>query len=195
MNHSTYLRRCIAGLLLAGSFLLLSRQASASLFEPVSDAQLVCEATDIVRGEVSAVASAWDDGHQAIWTTATVQVDEVLRGSLSPGTSIQVREVGGTAEGYTIVAESFPTFRQGEEAVLLLRPWEDDSGALRVWGYGRGMFVVDRVGGGAPTARRHDVLESGHATLHTDRIPPTVVLDGLNRELRSLARRCAQGAP
>ena len=174
--------------------LLAGASAWASLFEPVSDAQLVCEATDIIRGQVSSVASAWDKGHNAIWTTATVQVEEVLRGALSPGAVVRVREVGGTVDGYTIVAEGFPTFRQGEEAVLLLRPSEDDSGAHRVWGYGRGMFVVDRVAGGAPSTRRHDVIESGRATMHTDRIPPAIVLDGLNRELRTLARRCERGA-
>jgi len=155
----------------------------------------VCEATDIIQGQVSSVESAWDEGHHAIWTTATVQVAEVLRGSLSPGTTVQVKEVGGTAEGYTIAAEGFPTFQQGDEAVLLLRPWEDDPGAYRVWGYDRGMFVVDRVAGGAPSARRHDAIKSGRATMHTDRIPPAVVLDGLHRELRSLARRGKQQAP
>ena len=195
MHQQTQSHRLAFSLLVGLCLLTVSSPALASLFEPVSDAQLVCEATDIVRGQVSAVESAWDTGHQAIWTTATVQVDEVLRGSLSPGTSVQVREVGGTAEGYTIVAESFPTFRQGEETVLLLRPWEDGSGAHRVWGYSRGMFVVDRSTGGAPSARRHDLLESGRATMHTDRIPPAIVLDGLNRELRVLARRCNERAP
>jgi hypothetical protein len=184
----------IRGVVLLASVLTAAR-VSASLFEPVGDAQLVCEATDIVRGQVTAVESAWDANHRAIWTTATVQVDEVLRGSLSPGTGVQVKEVGGTAEGYTIVAESFPTFRQGEEAVLLLRPWEDGSGALRVWGYGRGMFRVDRGPGGVPTARRFDLADSGQATMHVDRIPPAVVLDTLSQQLRGLAKRCeAAGA-
>lgn len=178
-------------LLLGG--LVATARVSASLFEPVSDAQLVCEATDIVRGRVSSVASAWDTAHRAIWTTATLQVDEVLRGPLLLGASVPLKEVGGTADGYAIQADGFPTFQDGEEIVALLRPWEDASRTYRVWGYSRGMFLVDRGPGGVPTARRFDLAESGQATMHVDRIPPAVVLDALSSQLRGLAKRCDAG--
>jgi len=182
----------VIGVLLLGGLVTTARVA-ASLFEPVGDAQLVCEATDIVRGQVTAVESAWDADHRAIWTTATLQVDEVVRGTLSPGASIPLKEVGGTAEGYAIQAEGFPTFEEGKEVVVLLRPWEDGSGIYRVWGYGRGMFLVDRGPGGVPTTRRFDLAESGQATMHVDRIPPAVVLDALSQQLRGLAKRCEAG--
>ena len=185
----------VIGVLLLG-VVVTTACVSASLFEPVSDRQLVCEATDIVRGRIETVQADWDSDHTAIWTTATLQVDEVVRGTLSPGASVPLKEVGGTADGYAIQADGFPTFRDGEEVVVLLRPWEDDSGVYRVWGYGRGMFLVDRGPGGVPTARRFDLAESGQATMHVDRIPPAIVLDALNRQLSGLAKRCeAGGAP
>ena len=189
------LRQRVAGFILAGGALLVSVQASASMFEAVSDAQLVCEATDVVHGQITDVQSAWDAGHTAIWTTATIQVQDVIRGNTPRGALVKVKEVGGTVADYTITAEGFATFRKGEEVVVLLRPWDDGSGAQRVWGYSRGMFIVGREAGGAPTARRHDLAESGRATMFTDRIPPAIVLDALNRELGALARQCGQGGP
>ena len=183
------------GLVLAALGLFGPGNAWASLFEPVSDGQLVCETTDIVHGQVTEVESAWDADHQAIWTTATIQVQDVIRGNTPRGALVKVKEVGGTVADYTITAEGFATFRKGEEVVVLLRPWDDGSGAQRVWGYSRGMFIVGREAGGAPTARRHDLAESGRATMFTDRIPPAIVLDALNRELGALARQCGQGGP
>lgn len=184
-------RRSLEGLTVAAGLLLVAVNVHASLFEPVSDRQLVCEATDVIRGTVSHVQAAWDGARSAIWTTATVHVDEVIRGTASPGAQLYLKEVGGTVGDYTIKAEGFPTFRQDEEVVLLLRPWEDDPGTYRVWGYGRGLFAVDRgPGGGEPTTRRYDVVESGQATLHTDRIPPVQVLGALSRQLSALARTC-----
>lgn len=122
-------RHIVWGIILAGATAHLSGPVSASLFEPVSDAQLVCEATDVIQGQVTEVQAAWDEARTAIWTTATVQVTDVLRGATPRSADITVKEVGGTVDGYTIQAEGFPTFRQGEEVVLLLRPWEDGSGA------------------------------------------------------------------
>jgi hypothetical protein len=186
-------RRSLEGLTVAAGLLLVAVNAGASLFEPVSDRQLVCEATDVVRGTVTHVQAAWDEARRAIWTTATVRVDEVIRGATSPSAELHVKEVGGTVGDYTIRAEGFPTFQQDKEVVLLLRPWEEDPGTYRVWGYGRGLFAVDRgPGGGEPTTRRYDVLESGQATLHTDRIPPVQVLGALSRQLRAFARTCNQ---
>ncbi len=172
----------------------LASPSFASLFEPVGDRQLVCETTAIVRGQVTDVQSTWDAQHTAIWTTAMVTVTQGHRGSLTRGTAITVKEVGGTVGDLTIEAEGFPTFRTGEEVVLLLRPWDDGSGAYRVWGYGRGMFMVTRRGTLGATATRHDVQVSGRTTMFVDLIDPTTLLESLERELRTLAFTCPGGS-
>ena len=174
---------------------LLSFQARASLFEPVSDLQLVCEATDIIHGEIIDVQGNWDKDGQAIWTTATVLVRKALKGFLASDSQIQVKEVGGTVDDYTIKAEGFPTFRSGEEVVFLLRPWGDESGTYRVWGYGRGMFSVERKKDLQPAVSRYDVVESGRPTMHIDRISPRILLDNLERELHGLGQRCQERGP
>jgi hypothetical protein len=190
------LRWVFGSLALASLVLLLSFQAFASFFEPVRDRQIVCESSDIIHGQVTDVHSAWDDEGIAIWTTATVTVQDVRRGRLSRGGSIEIKEVGGTVNGYTIKAEGFPTFQEGDEVVLLLKPWEDEPNVYRVWGYGRGLFRVDRQNGRGPTAERSDVVEAGRPTMHVDQIPPAIVLDDLKQRLSALTRTCSgQGGP
>ena len=187
-------RRLVISVILACGVLLPSLRAPASVFEPVSDTQLVCESTDVIHGQVTDLQAAWDNEHTAIWTTATVQVQEAMRGNLPHDAIITVKEVGGTVDGYTIKAEDFPTFQKGQEVVMLLQSWDDGSGMYRVWGYGRGMFAVARQKGRAAAASRYDVVESGRPTMFIDQVPPTVSLDVLTHQLSALARKCDGGA-
>lgn len=167
--------------------LLFSLPASSSTFAPVSDAELVREASDVVRGSVVEVSAAWDAEGAAIWTTATLRVQASIKGRLRPGTLIRVKEVGGTLDGYTIKADGFPTFHKGDEVVVLLRKWEDASKDYRVWGYGRGMFNVIRRPNMPAAAYRYDVVESGgRPTMFRDRLAPTLWLSQLDATLRSL---------
>src|SRR5687768_12610608 len=92
--------------------LALVPHARASSFAAVSDAQLVREASDVVRGRVLSVKSAWDADGTAIWTTALVRVENIVKGRLVRGRIITVKEVGGTLDGYTVHAEGFPTFNK-----------------------------------------------------------------------------------
>jgi hypothetical protein len=57
------------------------------------------------------------------------------------------------------------------------------------------MFALVQGKGREATAHRYDVVESGHATMFTDRIPPAIVLEALTRELSALARACEQRGP
>jgi len=170
--------------------LILPVTASASTFARVSDSQIACEASDIIHGQVVEVRSAWDEERVAIWTTATVQVHGKVKGNMLRGGVIEVKEIGGTVNGFTVKAIGFPTFRRGEEVVMLLQPWDNGSSAYRVWGYGRGMYNIARDGRQGAVAHRHDTRESGRATMFTDRIPPVVPLDRLNRELAALGNNC-----
>lgn len=54
------------------------------------------------------------------------------------------------------------------------------------------MFALVQGKGREATAHRHDVVESGQPTMFIDRIPPTIVLEALTRELSALAGACEQ---
>ncbi len=180
----------VLGLMLMCGVFTLPVTAPASTFARVSDLQIACEATDIIHGQVVEVRSAWDQERVAIWTTATVQVHGKVKGNMLRGGLVEVKEVGGTVNGFTVKAIGFPTFLKGEEVVMLLHPWEDGSMAYRVSGYGRGKYNVARDERQGAVAHRHDTRESGKTTMFTDRIPPVVPLDRLNRELAALGNNC-----
>jgi len=180
----------VVGLILICGVYILPIMASASTFVRVSDSQIACEATDIIHGQVVEVRSAWDQERVAIWTTATVQVQGKVKGNMLRGGLVEVKEVGGTVNGFTVKAIGFPTFLTGEEVVMLLHPWDDGSTAYRVTGYGRGKYNIARDGRQGAVAHRHDTRESGRAIMFTDRIPPVVPLDRLNRELAALGNSC-----
>jgi hypothetical protein len=163
------------------------------MFAPVSDEQLVCESLDIVRGTIESTQSAWEGNPQAIWTRAVLRVERTIRGDHQPGDLIDIKEIGGTVDDYTLVAHQFPTFRAGDKVVVMLAPWDDGSPEMRVRGYGRGMFTVARQAGRPEEARRYDLVESRQPTMHTDRLRPQMGVDDLVRDLHELSARCPQG--
>lgn len=167
--------------------------AWGSMFMPVSDQQLVCESLDIVRGTIVSTQSAWEGDPQAIWTRAVLQVDRTIRGDRRPGDLIDIKEIGGTVGDYTIVAHQFPTFHAGDQVLVMLAPWDDGSPEMRVWGYGRGMFMVARQHGRPDEARRYDLVEAGVPAMHTDRLQPLMDVDDLVRGLHELSARCPMG--
>jgi len=179
---------------LACAALMATAGSWASMFEPVTDQQLVCESVDVVRATVLEVQSSWEGNPEAIWTHALLRVDQSIRGNRFPGDYFDVKEIGGTVGEYTIVAHQFPTFHAGDKVVVMLAPWDDGSGIQRVWGYGRGMFVVAQGNGREQAqARRHDLVESGERTMHEDRLKANMGVDDLVRELHLLSANCAPG--
>jgi hypothetical protein len=186
-------RRLREFLALTGMAVLATTAASGTTFMPVSDQQLVCESVDIVRGTILSTQSAWEGDPQAIWTRAVLQVDKAIRGDHQPGDVIDLKEVGGTVGDYTIVAEQFPSFRAGDEVIVMLAPWDDGSPEMRVWGFGRGMFMVARQHGRPDEAQRYDLVESRHPTMQVDRLQPLMDVDDLVRNMRELSGRCPTG--
>ena len=124
------------------SFVLIAAMAipmSASQFIELPFDQVARESTLVVRGTVGAVSSAWNDDHDVIFSYAPIQVKQYIAGE---GPSVlMLREVGGTAEGYTQVAVGFPTLREGQEVVLFLSQWED-SVDWRIHAYNQGKYLV-----------------------------------------------------
>lgn len=177
-------------LALMGVASLAGSAATASVFEPVSDQQLVCESSDIVRGTVVEVNSVWEGSPRAIWTYAQIRVDEVLRGDRRVGETIEVKEIGGTVGDYTIVAHQFPTFRTGEETVVMISTWEEEPNALRVHGFGRGKFNIVREKDRPARADRSDLNRGRRPEMQVDFLKPAGDLDQLEKGLRGLSGRC-----
>ena len=132
-------------LLLVG-LLLLSLPLFASQFVQLPFDQVARESEYIVNGTIEHTWSAWDDGHEIIYTYATVRVQRYFGESTGPDT-VTVREVGGTVDNYTQEAIGFPELRQGERVVLFLSRWEDGAPELRIHAFNQGKFLVENRGG------------------------------------------------
>jgi hypothetical protein len=179
--------RALQGFAAVSAVLLTPSLGSASTFAPVSDGQLAREASDIVHGRIVDIETVWDLDGKAIWTHAFVEVASVMKGKLRRGALVEVKEIGGTLDGFTIKAFGFPTFTRGQEVVVMLRPWDDGSGVYRIHGYQRGLYHVYRWKDRPAAAYRSDLIEAGKPTMFTDRVQPAIWLENLGRELRKLA--------
>jgi len=142
----------------------LSMPAAGSTFVAMDEDSLLLAADAVVRGEVVSVDSFWNDRHTLIVTEAVFEVQDVLVGDAP--TYVTLRTAGGTVGDATVEAVGFPTFYQGERALLFLE--RDDAKPLgkvhtagrpegyRVTGYQLGHYriVRDRDGGdiAVPTA-------------------------------------------
>src|SRR5688572_6271152 len=107
--------------------------------------QVAREADLVVRGQVINTWAAWDDAHEVIYTYATLRVSRYFGEVAGPDT-LMVREVGGTVDGYTQEAIGFPAIRRGEQVVLLLSQWEDNSD-YRIHAFNQGKYLVRERGG------------------------------------------------
>ncbi len=121
------------------------KAAEASQFQRISLESLTRTSEEVVRGKVVEVVSRWSDDQEAIFTYAIIEVSRGIRGGLSQGERIVVKEVGGEVGGYGMAAIGFPSFTVGDDLVMFLTRWDDD-GNFRVQGYGQGFYRVQMKG-------------------------------------------------
>jgi len=113
---------CLALPLLALPF-LLRQPAAATTYMRMPDSALVDQAAAVVDVKVVDVSSAPLDGQPA--TDYLVEVNRVLKGSLS-GSTVVVRVPGGVdPQGLGLKIWGAPQFAKDEDALLFLRPAKD----------------------------------------------------------------------
>ena len=78
--------------------------------------QLTKRADTIVLGTVSSQTSAWNVQHTAIYTSVTVQVETVVKGS--PGRDVTFQIAGGSVDDITMRTSNDPVFQNGERVVV-----------------------------------------------------------------------------
>ncbi len=88
----------------------------------------------IVRGITSGAESRWvkdSDGVDRIYTFTSLQITEVLKGSLAKGALIAIRGIGGEKDGLSMTVPGAAVFGVDEDVVLMLgQPFEDGSFAV-----------------------------------------------------------------
>ena len=116
-----------------------SQPSLATIVVPVSNPDLVQQATAIVIGKVSSLQSAWDSQGQKIVTYITLAVEEVLKGTV-PDTTLTIKEIGGTLGDLQLWIDGNPEFTQGEKVLVFLT--QNADGSARVLHLYQGKFSI-----------------------------------------------------
>jgi hypothetical protein len=125
--------------------LLAACLAWATTVRPMSVDRLTQVASDVVEARVTQTWSEWDAQHTRIYTYSQLAVTRSLKGS--QGSTVLVKQPGGTKDGITEVVFGVRHFRPGEDSVLFLEPSRDNDGAMRVVGLMQGNFLVFKSNG------------------------------------------------
>lgn len=116
--------------------------AWATMVKPMSVEQLSTAASNIVEGQASESWTSWNATHTRIYTYTRVKVSRALKGT--PGDTVVVKQVGGSAGGYTQHVAGVQPMQNGENAVLFLRPSVAGDGTMVIVGLMQGHFRVAR---------------------------------------------------
>ena len=122
--------------------LLCTSIAAATTVKPMSIEDLTAAASTIVEGQATQSWSAWNPQHTLIYTFTRVRVSKTLKGSADE--TLLVKQLGGSAEGYTQKVAGVHPMRTGDDAVLFLRPSEARDGTMVIVGLMQGNFRIER---------------------------------------------------
>jgi len=139
--------------LLAQSTLSGAQSAANDRRDELLD-RMAASSTLVIRGRVEATESRAHAG--AIYTYATVAVDEVLKGPDSIQ-SLVVKTLGGATDGVVLQVPDAPRFASGDEAVMFLAPRPGD-GTLYPVALAQGIWPVSLdLAGRGPQAGRGEL--------------------------------------
>ncbi len=119
---------------------------SATTIVPMSVEQLTRAASDVVEAHALHSWTSWNAQHTLIYTYTTFQITRSLKGKAA--NTFTVKQVGGTADGYTQKVAGVRQFQEGEDALLFLRPSVAADGTLVVVGLMQGNFRMSHTASG-----------------------------------------------
>ena len=125
---------------LAFILLMFAGWISATTIIPVSVERLTSESSHVLEAQAVNSWSQWNPQHSLIFTYTRFQVSRTLKGAVP--TTIIVKQIGGSAEGYTQKVAGVRHWQAGDEAVLFLRPSIAGDGTFEVTGLMQGNFLV-----------------------------------------------------
>jgi hypothetical protein len=120
--------------------------ARATTVIPMSVEELTRSASEVVEARALNSRSAWNPQHTLIYTYTTFQVTRALKGAAAQ--TMTVKQLGGSAEGYTQKVSGVHHAQAGEDALLFLRPSVAGDGTYVIVGLVQGNFRMFRAGTG-----------------------------------------------
>ena len=108
-------------IVVSGFFFTCSAQVSSTQVRGMSE-----KADIIITGKVIQQKSSWNEDNSRIYTNATIQVDEYLKGNNSES-SVVVRYLGGEVGDVGELYSHMPRFEDKEEVLVFLTKDEQNS--------------------------------------------------------------------
>ncbi len=131
---------------------------SATTIIPMSVEQMARAATDIAHVRVLDSWSEWNPQRTLIYTYSHVQVVQSYKGAATQ--SFIVKQLGGSAGGYTQKVAGVRYFQPGENALLFLRPSAAADASMVIVGLMQGNFRM------AQTASGQVLVSNGMPGVH-----------------------------
>ena len=117
---------------------LLLPVARATTLARLSVEQLAAGSDAVARVRCVRSESRWENG--SIWTVATVEIAETLKGNLPA--EITVHLPGGRVGHLTATVDGVPKFKSGDDAIVFLQ--RSSAGGFTVAGWVEGTFRISR---------------------------------------------------
>ena len=136
-------------------FLSCAGGAWATTVVPMSVEELARSASDVVEARALSSRSAWNAQHTLIHTYTTFQVTRTLKGAAAQ--TVTVKQLGGSAGGYTQKVAGVHHAQAGEDALLFLRASVAGDGTYVIVGLIQGNFRMFRASDG------HTMVSNGIA--------------------------------
>lgn len=161
--------------------------AFATTVIPLSVERLAAESSNVLLARAVDYRSNWNADHTRIYTYTRFQAVRTMKGSLP--TNFTVKQLGGSADGYTMKVAGVRGWQPGEDAVLFLRPSSDNDGTFVVTGLMQGDFRLQRQPSGEVF-----VSNGMHGASQLDTSGTVTQYQGSRLTLRELERRVKAGA-
>lgn len=172
---------------LALMFLFCVAVAAATTVKPMSIEDLTSASSMIVEGQATQSWSAWNPQHTLIYTFTRVQVSKTLKGNSAD--TILIKQLGGSAEGYTQKVAGVNPLRTGDASVLFLRSSEARDGTMVIVGLMQGNFRIERESASGAT-----VVNNGVSDVHQSSQTGVTEYRGAKLTLRQLEARVRKAA-
>lgn len=173
--------------LLCLASLLIVTIATATTVKPMTVEELTAAATNIVEGQVTDTWATWNPQHTLIYTFTHLRVSKTLKGKSDE--VVTIKQLGGSAGGYTQKVAGVHPMRTGDAAVLFLRPSEARDGTMVIIGLMQGNFRIER-----ETRSGAAVVNNGVADVHQSTVAGVSDYRGAKLTLRGLESRVRKAA-
>ncbi len=141
------------------TLLALTAVCGATTIVPMTVEQMTRAATDVAHVRVLHSWSAWNPQRTLIYTYSQVQIVQSYKGAAAR--NMVIKQLGGSAGGYTQKVAGIRYFQPGEDALLFLRPSEARDSTMVIVGLMQGNFRM------AQTAAGQVIVSNGMPAVHT----------------------------